>query len=64
MSDALELLGLALAFIGGFALMVEYIEIRAKRRRTRKERFMARVVWPDTLYPPSTRSGSRQRSRI
>lgn len=54
-ADALELLGLALAFIGGFALMVEWLEKRERRREAHRERFIARVVWPDTPPCPPTR---------
>ena len=50
-TNALQLLGLVLAFIGGFALVVEILEKRLQRARTRRLRLIDRIYWPDP--PPA-----------
>ncbi len=65
----LMLLGLALAFLGGFALTVEWLEKRDRRRRVHQEAIIARVtgrpvrVRPRLVsldyFPPVTASGAR-----
>jgi hypothetical protein len=49
--NGLQLLGILLAGIAGFALTVEILENAQKRARMRRLRLIERVCWPDP--PPA-----------